>query len=199
MKEVQEGNLSSSSVKVICEEWRPIKGYEGLYEVSNMGNVRSLDRVGYQRHWQGGLSRYFHKGHILKPHKRSNGYMCITLKKDGQKITHNIHRLVAISFIPKPNGKDCINHLDANPQNNDVSNLEWCTQSENIQYAYDHGTKTPPHQKKVGQYDFDGNLIKIWNSQTEPEKALGIFQANIYKVCNGKRKQAGGYIWRYIE
>lgn len=194
-----EKNSLNDMAKVGCEVWKPIKGYEGLYEVSNLGRVRSLDRVGFQRHWQGGQSRYLHKGKVLKPCKRPNGYMCISLKKDGVLKTHSIHRLVALHFIPRIEGKNCINHLDANPKNNNVSNLEWCTQSENIQYAYDHGTKTPPHQRIIGQYDMDGNLLKVWNSEAEIERKLHVHQANIYKVCSGKRKTAGGFRWQYIQ
>ena len=185
--------------RVICEEWKDIQGYEGIYQISNHGRVRSVDRIGYQKHWQGGQSRYLHKGKILRHTFNANGYPIITLTKNGEHKTFTIHRLVAFHFIPRVDGKDCVNHLDANPKNNHISNLVWCTQSENIQYAYDHGTKTPPHERKVSQFDLDGNFIKEWKSQAEIERVLGIYQANIYKVCSGKRKQAGGFKWKYTE
>ena len=185
--------------KAICEEWKAIQGYENLYEISNFGRIRSLDKVGFQKHWQGGVSRYLFKGQLLKPSKGSNGYMRISLKKDGKLKTFSIHRLVGIHFLEKPDGKDYINHLDADVTNNHVSNLEWCFQSENIKYAYDNGTKKPPHMKKIGQYDSNGNLLKIWESESQIERELHIYQSNIYKVCSGKRKQAGGYKWQYIE
>lgn len=185
--------------RVICEEWKDIQGYEGIYQISNHGRVRSVDRIGYQKHWQGGISRYLHKGKILIQTIRPGGYMCINLKKNGHVKTYNIHRLVALHFLPKIEGKDVVNHIDSDKSNNHVSNLEWCTQSENIQYAYDQGRKTPPHEKRIAQYDMDGNLIRVWKSQAEVQRTLGIFQGNIYKVCSGKRNQAGGYKWKYAE
>lgn len=194
-----EKNSSKHSEKVICEIWKDIQGYEGLYQISNYGRVRTVDRVSFQKHWQGGESKYLHKGKIRTPHMRKNGYFSINLVKDRKQKTFNIHRLVALHFIPRVEGKEYVNHIDADKTNNHVSNLEWCTQKENIQYAYDNGTKTPPHERKISQFDMDGNLLKVWKSETEIERVLGIYQANIYKVCKGLRKQAGGYKWQYTE
>ena len=195
----QEKSSSRSSDGIICEEWKPITGYEGFYEISNFGRIRSIDRIEYQRHYSGIMSKYMHQGQIIKPGKRTNGYITIGLTKNGKRKTHSVHRLVALHFLEKPEGKDYINHLDADPTNNRVSNLEWCTQSENIQYAYDHGTKKPPHLKPIGQYDMDGNLIKVWEGQTAAARALGIHQANILKVCQGNREQTGGFKWKYMK
>lgn len=192
--------ISSADLeKTGSEQWKDITGYEGWYQISNHGRVRSVDRIGCQRHWRGGQSKYLYKGQIRIPYKRKNGYVCITLRKDGVNKTFNIHRLVALHFLPRVEGKEYVNHLDANPDNNHVSNLVWCTQSENIKYAYDNGTKKPPHEKKISQFDMDGNLIKVWKSQAEIERTLGIYQANIHKVCRGKRKMAGGFKWEYAE
>lgn len=190
-----ENNSEQCSGNRGCEIWKDIKGYEGMYQISNWGRVRSLDRVSYQKHYSGCLSRYEHKGRILRLSSRPNGYVRVTINRHCE----TVHRLVAEAFLEKPEGKDYINHLDANPKNNHVNNLEWCTQSENIQYAYNNGTKKPPHMKKVSQYDLNGNLIKVWISQTEAARQLGIHQANIYKVCSGKRKTAGGFKWQYTE
>ena len=194
-----EKHLENDTEEAGCEEWRDIQGYEGLYQVSNHGRVRSLDRIGYQKHWQGGLSRYVHKGKVLKARKQRNGYMTVDLRRNGKFERFLIHRLVGSHFLEKPEGKNYINHLDVNPENNRSDNLVWCTQSENIQYAYDNGTKIPPHMRKVAQYDLDGNFIRMWNSQAEIERTLHIFQANITKVCRGKRNQTGGFKWQYIE
>lgn len=181
------------------EQWKDVIGFEDLYEVSNFGNVRSKYRIVYQLHKDGGQARHIYKGKMLKPQFNPNGYAIIDLHRSGTITRCLVHRLVALSFIENPDGKPCINHKDADPKNNRAENLEWCTQSENIQYAYDLGTKIPPHMRKVAQYDLDGNLIRLWNSQSEVERETGIFQANIYKVCSGKRNQAGWYVWRYIE
>ena len=193
-------SLSTYSGKVTCErQWKPIRGYEGLYEVSDYGDVRSLDREVIQGARGGSSSTHIYKGQMLKPRKQYNGYMTVNLAKNGTFQRVSIHRLVGYHYLEKPSGKDCINHLDGNPENNHVSNLEWCTQSENIQYAYDKGTKTPPHQKKVGQFDLDGNLIAVWISEAEASRSLGLHQSNIGKVCRGERNQTGGYIWRFIK
>lgn len=179
--------------------WKPVQGYEDLYEISSFGEVRSKDRIVYQMNRFGRLSKHIYKGRTLKPQEQENRYMTVDLHKNGMYERFFVHRLVGLHFIEKPAGKDCINHLDANPKNNTVQNLEWCTQSENILYAYNKGTMTPPNMRKVAQYDLEGNLLKVWKSQKEAERQLGISQPNIYKVCAGKREKAGGYKWKYIE
>lgn len=197
---METGNHSLQDMgKVICEIWKPINGYVGMYEISNMGNVKSVDRIGFQRNKFDRLSKYMFKGRHLKIQTQKNGYQTIDLSKNGKHERFLIHRLVAEHFLEHADGKDYINHIDSNPRNNHVDNLEWCTQSKNIKYSYEQGRKIPPHQRKTGQFDIDGNLIKIWKSQTEAQRVLGIPQANIFKVCSGQRKSAGGYKWQYIE
>ena len=97
------------------EEWRDIEGYEGLYQVSSNGRVRSLDR--YVKN-KGKLD--FRKGKILTTSNRKNGYLSVSLSKDGVITTHSVHRLVATAFIPNPNNSPMINHRDENPSNNRV-------------------------------------------------------------------------------
>lgn len=116
----------------MIEDWCPVVGYEGLYEVSNLGRVRSLDR----KVWNGRCF-YTKKGRILIQTKTTTGYWKIDFKKDGIKKSYKVHRLVAFAFIPKVEGKNIINHIDGNPLNNKVSNLEWCTQSENMKHAHE--------------------------------------------------------------
>ena len=181
------------------EIWKDIKGYEGLYQISNHGRVRSLDRVVYQKNKSGGLSKHIYKGQILKSRENRNGYYTIGLTKDRYQKHFSVHRLVGEHFLEGRENKNYINHIDCDKSNNHASNLEWCSQSENIQYAYDIGTKRPPHMRRVGQYDDNGNLISIWESESEAGRALGIQQSNIYKVCRGKRKKTGGFNWKYIE
>ena len=181
------------------EQWKPIKGYECLYEISNHGRIRSLDRVVYQRHYSGCTAKHYLKSQIIQQRTSELGYKRIGLWKDKKCHFYSVHRLVGLHFIEKPEGKDCINHLDANPSNNHASNLEWCTQSENIQYAYDHGTKRPPHMKPIGQYDDDWNLIKVWESRANAARELKIQGANIGKVCYGEREHAGGFRWKYMK
>lgn len=125
------------------EIWKDIEGYEGLYQVSNLGRVRSLDRSIVMQTKRNGkaLKPYmsFHKGTILKPVIDPHGYALVQLRKEGKPWYVRVHRLVAMAFIPNPENKPCINHLDNTRNNNIVSNLEWCTYKENSQYAAKQG------------------------------------------------------------
>lgn len=118
--------------------WKDIEGYEGLYQVSDTGEVRGLDRK-----TTGNRHRTI-KGTVLKKGKTTTGYWLVVLSKDGKSKTHKVHRLVAKAFIENPLGKPNVNHIDNNPLNNNVSNLEWCTQSENVAHAYRIGA----HKKR---------------------------------------------------
>ncbi|MBR6538078.1 MAG: HNH endonuclease [Lachnospiraceae bacterium] len=113
------------------EEWRSVKGYEGFYEVSNLGNVRSLAR----RHRTFDGVKVINGVKGLSPTDNGNGYLIISLSKDGMRKKRYIHRLVAEAFINKPKGKKYVNHIDYNRKNNNVNNLEWCTQAENIEHS----------------------------------------------------------------
>lgn len=181
------------------EIWRDVKDFEGFYQVSNFGRIKSLDRIIQQHHRNQRNVEHIYKGKILKGNINKNGYITVDLHKKGKIKTFLLHRLIAETFIPKVKGKNIINHKDNNPTNNQVNNLEWCTQSENIKYAYEFGNKKPPHQKRIIQFDRNNNFICEWESQTQIERVLGIKQANISKVCLGKRSQAGGYLWEFIK
>lgn len=113
------------------EIWKPIKGYEGLYEVSNLGRVKSLSRK--VNSYLGENTRTMRE-RIMKQRIR-NSYFIVQLKKDGIRKSYQVHRLVAEAFIPNPKNKSIVNHLDYNPRNNIVDNLEWCTQKENVNYS----------------------------------------------------------------
>lgn len=138
-------------------EWRSVKGYEGLYEVCDHGLVRSVDRK-----TTGNRSRMIF-GKVLRAGVNSRGYLVVSLCKDGKPKMMRVHRLVAEAFIPNNNGHPCINHKDGNPQNNHVSNLEWCTQKENVQHAYDTGLRkrTICKEKKHGRSK-TGHLPLLW-------------------------------------
>lgn len=112
------------------EEWKAVVGYEGLYEVSSKGRVRSLPR--YIRHWRGGLAKL--RGTILKAGTKAR-YEMIILCRDGQIEYRQVHSLVAQMFIPNPDNKPEVNHKDGNKRNNLVTNLEWCTREENVAHA----------------------------------------------------------------
>ncbi|MCH4169550.1 MAG: NUMOD4 motif-containing HNH endonuclease [Streptococcaceae bacterium] len=123
------------------EKWKDLPGYEGIYQVSNLGNVRtSKDKITFsklhgERHW---------KQRILKPKTDKNGYKRVSLWKDGKEKTSLVHRLVAIAFLSKINGKDYINHIDGNPSNNNVANLEWCNHHDNLLHAFKNRLNQSP-------------------------------------------------------
>ena len=151
------------------EEWKPIEGYEGLYEVSNLGRVKSIERNVPFR----GSSITMH-GKVLKPYANENGYCFVVLYQNTRQKRHKIHRLVAETFIPNPEKKKCINHVDGNKKNNRVDNLEWCTHSENNKHAHDNGLIKPK------------NIAKgLWN----PDNANKNNTSGRKGVCYDKRKK----------
>lgn len=158
------------------EIWRDIKDYENLYQVSNLGNVKSL-----------------RNGKILKPSMTTKKeYFGVSLCKNGKPKRFVIHRLVAIAFIDNPLNYPVVNHKDNDKTNNNVSNLEWCDQSYNVSYSKE--------SKKIGQYDLHGNLIKVWNSIYEAQKTLKYSsRRSIEQCCDGTRKTTFGYMWRYLK
>ena len=169
------------------EVWKDIKGYEGLYQVSNMGKIKSL--------------KFSHgnKEKILKGNKEKFGYLVVTLYKNKGRKNFKIHRLVAETFIPNPKNLPQVNHIDGNKQNNRIDNLEWCTAKENTNHAHKTGLANNDNSKiKVKQYDLNGNFIREWDSITDIEKSLNIDKSSVVKVCKHKRNQAGGYVWKYL-
>lgn len=119
------------------EKWRSIVGYEGEYEVSNQGRVRSLERTHLVKDRYGGMSSRTDKGKEIVPHDNGNGYLYVTLRKNGKRENRYVHRLVAEAFCEKEGRGNCINHKDLNKKNNCADNLEWCTQRENVNYSVD--------------------------------------------------------------
>lgn len=193
------------------EIWKPIEGYEGLYEVSNLGRVRSLEREIHRR--KVGTTKV--KESILKGRRDKRGYLSVDLHKTGQyKEGWRINRLVAIAFIPNPENKPFVDHINGIPSDNRVCNLRWCTPKENMNFelAKKHssecklGDKNPmygregkesPSHKGVLQYDLQGNFIKKYYGIAEAQRETGVIFQNISKVCKGERNTAGGYIWRF--
>lgn len=206
------------------EEWRSVVGYEGLYEVSNLGNLRTL-------HWKG--------GDTIKPMtkiKRKDGYLVINLSKDGKKKSKLIHRIVAEAFIPKEQGKDFVNHKDENRTNNRVDNLEWCNKSYNQLYSmnlhperkdlftdnlrdketgkigsrYTKKGVAHTHFEKVKQSTRDGEYIATYNTISEAALCTGDDIGHIYQACRANartdrirklkyKRMSKGFVWEFAE
>ena len=165
------------------EEWRPVVGYEGHYEVSSLGDIKSVKRCR-------GASR---TPRILKKHLGSSGYEFVVLRKDGVNKNATVHRMVARAFVPKPDGKDCVNHKDGNKLNNNAQNLEWVTYSEN---AF-HSMRTLGNAAIFRSFD-EQQIIAI-RSDDRPQSAIardfGVCQTLISQIKTGKiYKEFGGKI-----
>ena len=178
------------------ETWRDIKGYEGLYQVSNLGRVKSLGRTVPSK----GGSKQYRKERILKQAANRGGYLLVSLCKGcGKQKTHKVHRLVCEAFHKNPKNKPCVNHIDENKANNVASNLEWCTAKENCKHGTRSARVAKANSKSVGQYTREGVLVKVWQSTIEVQRQLGFANGAISAVARGERKTAYGYVWEYID
>lgn len=201
------------------EIWKDIEGYEGLYQVSNFGRVKSL---------------YFGKEKILKQSKHKDEYLQVSLSRNGKKKTFTIHKLVALAFIPNPDNLLEVNHKDENKQNNHIENLEFCNHTYNINYgtckkriskahkgkkhleetkqklrkpkSEEHKQKIRKAQKgkpnykrrkPIQQYTKDNVFIKEWDSAKSVSKELNIYASAITSCCRGTINSAYGFIWKY--
>lgn len=172
---------------MIKEMWKDIKGYEGIYQASNLGRIKSLN-YNQQKYEK-----------ILKPVKQKTGYYLVNLKGNALLL----HRVIANTFLENPNNFKTINHKDGNKANNSVDNLEWCSYSDNLKHAYKNKLKiaTSNHlKKKIIQYDKNYNFIKIWGCSKDIERELKISHSNISKCCKHilHNNTAGGYKWEYL-
>lgn len=179
------------------EVWNDIQGYEGLYQVSNLGRVRSLDR--YVPHAR--LGQKFCKGHLMATHQTNAGYLAVNLCKGNKYTSFDVHRLVAAAFIPAESFDAVqVNHKDENKHNNRADNLEWCSRSYNNTYGTKITRQKAQIEKAVLQYDVDGNFVKEFSSATAAEKEIsGKFTGAISRCLSGKTKTAYGFKWRYKE
>ena len=177
------------------EIWRDIEGYEGLYQVSNKGRVKSVERIVWD-------NRGYYKTiqeKILKPEKTKWGYLRVVLCRDNKKKHYMIHRLVGQVFLENPQNLPVINHIDENKENNCSSNLEWCSISYNNNYNDRTKKIAEKLSKPVFSIDKISGLILEFPSAHEASRQTGINQSHICDCCNGKRKSAGGYYWHYAE
>lgn len=191
------------------EIFRDIEGYEGIYQVSNLGNIKSLK---------------YEKERILKPTKNKRGYLQVNFYKSKKPKIYKVHRLVALAFLTNPDNLPCVNHKNECKTDNRLSNLEWCDSKYNINYGSRNqrmvGTRriNDPNnewckkaiktknkkgsvnaEKSVVQLSKDGvEIINTYESTMEASRQTGINQANICKCCKGRYKSAGNFVWRYL-
>lgn len=169
---------------------KQVKGFEGLYEICSDGTVISVERV--KKLPDGQLCKS--KERVMSPAK-TRGYCFVYLSRNGKMYRRYVHRLVAQAFIPNPENKPYVNHIDGDKQNNRADNLEWCTQSENVL----HATRVLGLRSiKIAQYDKRGNYIKTWTNANQAAEELGISRGNINSCINKHRKTAGGYRWEAL-
>lgn len=176
------------------EIWRPVKGFEGLYEVSNYGRVKAL----YREWITGKNTRRYKQEHIMVHFDLGRGYVATNLTKNGkQKLTY-IHRIVATSFLPIEEGKIEVNHIDGVKSNNCLNNLEWCTPGENQKHAYRTGLKKKPFKpvKPVIQLTISGDVVKRWRSLKELHSS-GFDRSAVIRVAKGRQKTSYGFKWMY--
>ena len=186
------------------ELWKPIKGYEGLYEVSNLGRVRSLTRdIRIRR----GKSEYVYtkNGNIVEPQERQHGYLGVCLYghggKNGRFTQKSVHRLVAEAFVENPNGYEEVNHKNENKKDNRVENLEWCTHRQNTLYGTAISRRTEKaingaKSKPIDQYTLSGEYVRTFPSMAEASRH-GFDASNIHSAIHGKYTHAYGYKWQY--
>ena len=205
------------------EIWKDIKGYEGIYQASNMGNIRSL--YFYNNRYK---TKHYRKK-LMKQSEDKQGYKIISLSKNKKQKTYKVHRLIAQTFIKNPDDKKEVNHIDGNKSNNEINNLEWCTRSENQIHAYKNklqrqtkkmkihsielgkkygkmnGSKTGKENIKkaiekrkipVNQYTLTGQYIKTWPSMSEAARNIRTYKSLISSCSKGIRESAGGYKWK---
>lgn len=177
-------------------EWKDIPGYEGLYQASTDGRIKSLARFNPNS----GRAGMFYRQRELKTHIDHNGYLQVRLCKNGKYKTFKVHRLIALTYIPNANNLPSINHKDENKLNNHIDNLEWCTIKYNNNYNNRQTRISKKREKKILQIDpIKDQIIRIFNSITEAENITGYHKVHIINCCKCRKLLYKGFKWEYYE
>ena len=183
------------------EIWKAVKDYEGLYEVSNTGRVRSLERK--VRSGKGCPTRTL-RGAVMRP-QVSRGYVRLMLCKDGKRKWHSVHRLVAMAFLPNPEELAVINHLDGNKGNNHIGNLQWCTPSENALHAFRTGLSVATEHSRVARIKANSRRVrclddgKEFSQLSEAARYYGLDRSSIGRTAHGVNKTSGGKRFEFVD
>ena len=185
------------------EIWKDIPGYEKYYMASTLGRIKSKDRV-IKTVLKGKEIKYIKRGRIMTPCLNSGKYLGLPINTDKLKKNENVHRLIAITFLPNPDNLPCVNHKDENKLNNCVDNLEWCTYQHNnvwknrLAKSLEMFNANPKNRRKVYQYTKDGAFIKEYESVKEATKEMGLkHSSGIYLSCNHNNCYARGFKWSF--
>lgn len=190
------------------EIWKDIKGYEGLYQVSNLGRVKSVDRMVYRSSTPQRV-----KGGIISQGLLNTGYKVVSLWYKKKRNAFTIHRLVANAFLQVQEGKNEVDHINGIRTDNRVDNLRWCSRKENVNFPIARDKYILSNKKRVenirktkeekslnvAQLTTDGFIVKIWESVKKASESLGILTSGIYASCVGSKITAGGFKWMYLK
>ena len=184
----------------VAEIWRAVVGYMDLYEVSNLGRVRSLDRIQYNP--VAATHQTFHPGHIMNGRVSHRGYRLVNLRDvNGKRKNCSVHRLVAMAFIPNPDNLPFVNHKNYDTLDNRVENLEWCTPTYNVHYGRADRIRqaNQPKRKVVAQYTIKGEYVAIYKTLQSAARNVGITRQQVRNCAKGNRYSAGGFRWVYVD
>lgn len=179
-------------MREITEIWKPVFGYEGVYAISNNGNI-----VRIASEAKPGTGNYARPQRAIKARKNNNGYMIVDLWFGNRRKQKLVHRLVAEAFVPNPDRLPEVNHKDENPENCCADNLEWCDRKYNMNYGSIGSRIAAANSKPVLMCDNNWVQVKSYPSIIEAQRQTGISQGSIGDCLHGRRKTAGGYKWQY--
>ena len=177
------------------EKWKPVPGFEGLYEASTEGRIRSVDRI--IKMYNGG--EWVRKGAVRRTTLNHSGYLRLSLCKEGIQYPFTVHRLIAKTWLENPENLPEVNHKNENKIDNRVSNLEWCDRGYNIHYGTFGDRVSVSNSRPVTQYTLEGDRLMTFYGSREAERRLGITNQSINLCCLGRRQQAGGFRWKYAD
>ena len=182
----------------VAEVWKPVKGFEGQYEVSDLARVRSIDKYRRVLDVKGQEHFRFVKGIIRKQQLMPNGYYAVSLKNNGKEKRMYVHRIVADAFIPNNNNLPEINHKDENKANNLPCNLEWCDRVYNNEYGTARQRMRMTKSRQIEQLTLDGRHVAYYDSGNQAARTTNYNRSSIHRAINGTQKSAYGYQWRYV-